>query len=323
MRALPILVCALVLAGPAAAETVQELQAQLDAQVRINELLKQRIRTLEGEAQAVAVAAPPAIAAPAPARAADDPDEARALERALVREGIAVLPPGSYEIAPGIGWTHSASGSDTYSASLDGRMGLQGGWMIGAGIPFLKRDTSLGGNSGPGDVSVSVWKEIWAQDGTRPSLVANLRYRAPTGKDFTETDIPLGSGFHRLRGGLSMSKSIDPVAFYGGLSYTRTFARTVYGRTDLRYGDALGGNVGTSLAVTPEISLSTGVGVSFNQELEVDGVKVPGSDSTVASVNLGAGILLNKDLFLNISGVFGVTDESPDFGLGVSLPMRF
>lgn len=322
MRTLPILACAIALAGPAAAQSVEELQAQLDAQVRINELLKQRIRTLESEAQAVAVAAPLAIAEPAPARAADDPEEDRALERALVREGIAVLPPGSYEIAPSIGWSHPASDYDTYSASLDGRLGLSGGWMIGAGIPFLNRDTPFGGNSGVGDASVAVWKEIWAQDGTWPSLVANLRYTAPTGEDFTETDVSLGGGFHRLRGSLSMSKSIDPVAFFGGLSYTHTFEHTVEG-ADLRYGGALGANVGASLAVTPEISLSTGVSVSFNQELEVDGVKVPGSDTTVASVNLGAGILLTKDLFLNISGAFGVTDETPDFSLGVSLPMRF
>lgn len=322
MKALPVLACALALSGPVAAQSVEELQAQLDAQIRINELLKQRIRTLESEAQVVAVAALPAITASAPARAADDPEEDRALERALVREGIAVLPPGSYEIAPSIGWSHSASDFDTYSASVDGRMGLQGGWMIGAGIPLLSRNTPSGSNSGPGDASFAVWKEIWAQDGTWPSLVANLRYTVPTGEDFTETDIPLGSGFHRLRGGLSMSKSIDPIAFYGGLFYTHTFERNVDG-SDLRYGAAYGANVGASLAVTPEISLSTGVSVSFNEERESNGVKIPGSDSTVASVNLGAGILLNKDLFLNISGAFGVTDESPDFSVGVSLPMRF
>ena len=322
MRALPVLACALALAGPAAAQSVEELKAQLDAQIQINELLKQRIRTLEGEAKAVEVAAPLTAPQPAPTRYAEDPEETRALERALVREGIAVIPPGRYEIAPSIGWSHPASDFDTYSASVDGRLGLEGGWMIGAGIPLLYRDTPFGSNSGLGDASFAVWKEIWAQDGTRPSLVANLRYVAPTGEDFTEADVSLGNGFHRLRGGLSMSKSIDPIAFYGGLSYTHTFERTVEG-SELQRGAAYGASIGASLAVTPEISLSTGVSVSFNEERETNGVKIPGSDSTSASVNLGAGILLNKDLFLNISGAFGVTDESPDFSLGVSLPFRF
>ena len=185
MRTLPILACALVLAGPAAAQSVEELKAQLEAQIQITELLKQRIQTLESETRAAEITAPLSIPEAAPTRVADDPEESRALERALVRQGIAVLPPGKYEITPSIGWSHPASDFDTYSASLGGRLGLQGGWMIGAGIPLLKRDTPFGGNSGPGDASFRVWKEIWAKDGTRPSLVANLGYTAPTGEDFT------------------------------------------------------------------------------------------------------------------------------------------
>ena len=50
MKAIVLFACALVMASPAAAQTVEELKAQLEAQVQINELLKQRIRMLEAEA---------------------------------------------------------------------------------------------------------------------------------------------------------------------------------------------------------------------------------------------------------------------------------
>jgi hypothetical protein len=40
-------------------------------------------------------------------------------------------------------------------------------------------------------------------------------------------------------------------------------------------------------------------------------------------VELGAGVVLSKDVFLNFTGAFGITDDSPDVTLGVSLPVRF
>jgi hypothetical protein len=40
-------------------------------------------------------------------------------------------------------------------------------------------------------------------------------------------------------------------------------------------------------------------------------------------VELTAGILLTRDVFLNFTGAFGITDDSPDASLGMSLPIRF
>ena len=66
MKAIVLLACALAIATPAAAQTVEELQAQLEAQTRINELLKQRIRTLEVK---VAAQESDTVVAPGPGRA--------------------------------------------------------------------------------------------------------------------------------------------------------------------------------------------------------------------------------------------------------------
>ena len=132
----------------------------------------------------------------------------------------------------------------------------------------------------------------------------------------------LGGGVHRLPGRISATKSIDPIAFYGGLSYSHSFEEN-FGGDDLQPGGVIGVNAGASLAVTPEISLSAGMDLSFVSETKINGAEIPDSSATVGSLQFGAGVLINKDLFLSFSGGVGITDDSPDFTLGVSLPFRF
>lgn len=328
MRAAPALAAALLVAAPAAAQTVEELQAELAAQKRINELLKQRIETLEADLAGREIPPPAGAAAPAPERAADDPEAGRALERALVRRGTAVLPPYTVEVTPSLSWSHSgrdstASTRDSYAAGLDARMGLPGGWMVGASAPLLHRDIDgVGDNTGFGDVSATVWKSLLVEDGTWPSLVGSLRYSAPTGEDFVEDRVPLGSGFHRLTGRLAAVKTVDPIAFFGDLSYTHHLAEEISG-VDVDRSGVLGFGAGANLAVTPEITASAGIDFAFEQEVEINGSEIGGSATTIGQVELGVGVLLARDVFLTFSGAFGVTDDSPDVTLGMSLPVRF
>jgi hypothetical protein len=242
----------LLTALPAGAETIDELRAQLAAQKRINELLKQRIRTLEADPAAHgAPKPPPPVAAQ---ETPQDEEEDRALERALERRGAAVLRPGVVEVTPSFSWTHSGkeanrSSDDIYTAAVDGRVGLPGGWMIGAKAPFLLRSRAgFDDNLGVGDVSAQIWKQIMVQDGTLPSLVGSLRYTAPTGEDFSEASVPLGSGFHRLSSQLSAVKSIAPIAYWGNASYTHNFTRSFDG-VEIDRSGTFGFEAGATLAV--------------------------------------------------------------------------
>jgi hypothetical protein len=333
MKVLVPLICALAISTPLGAQTVEELQAQLAAQEQISELLRERIRILEAEAASRAAGSetaplPAARPADAPGRAADDPEEDRALERALVRRGNVVL--GAYvaEITPSAFWSHSGSdvaGStdDLIGAALDARVGLPGGWMIGGRAPLLYRSVDgSGDNTGIGDISAAVWKEITGQDGAWPSLVGSLRYTAPTGEDFSDTSVPLGSGFHRVAGRLSAVKMVDPIAFFGDISYSHNFTRSFDGVEVDRSG-VFGVGAGATLAVTPDISASAGLSFAFEGAADIDGSKVSGSGTTVGLVDLGLGIVLSKGVFLNFTGAFGITDDSPDVTLGISLPVRF
>ena len=326
--------CILIAAVPAHAQTVEELRQQLEAQKQINELLKQRIRTLEkqvsdkGDDSAVkSLSAPRAESQPVPDKAAGDPEESRALERALVRKGLSILRSGTWELTPGFVWGHSGSDaihsrSEDYVATLDARVGLPWDTMLGIGIPYyIESDRDLGENSGFGDLSLGVWKQFLAQGDSHPSLVGSLSYLAPTGED-TDSPVPLGSDFHRLRVNLNASKSIDPLVLYGDLFYSYAFSEKIDG-IRMQPGSYIGARVGASLAVTPEITSSIGLNFSFLNELEVDGMEINGTKQTVGVLELGMGFLISKRYFLSLSAEIGITDDAPDVLLGISLPTRF
>jgi hypothetical protein len=313
---------------PAGAETIDELKAQLEAQKQINALQRQRIETLEAGLAGREIAPPARAEVAAPEIAADDPEADRALERALQRRGIAVLAPYITDAAPSLFWSHTGSDAsistdDIYVAGLDARIGLPGGWMLGAGVPILYRDIDdIGNNKGVGDVSATVWKSLFTQQAGRPSLVGSLRYAAPTGDDIGDDNVPLGTGFHRATARFSTVKTVDPIAFFGDLFYTHYIDDTVSG-VDVDRSDTIGFGLGANLAVTPDVSLGAGLDFAFEDEVELNGTDVRGSSRTLGQVELTAGILLSRNVFLNLTGAFGITDDSPDVTLGISLPIRF
>jgi Putative MetA-pathway of phenol degradation len=319
---------------PGYAQTDQELKQQLEAQKNINELLKQRIRTLEqklmdagSNSELLVNSNPATIPEPAPEKMAGDPEDNRALERALVREGLSVLPPGIGELATGMYWWHDGSDafrsqSDDYIATLDARIGLPGGFMFGAGIPYIiSAERDEGSNNGFGDASMRFWKQFQAQSDSKPSFIGSIGYRAPTAENSNDS-IPLGSEFHRINVYLSSSKSIDPVILSGGLSYDHSFSEKI-NDTKFQPGDSYGLRGSGSLAITPEISGSLGLSVSFIDELELNGNKTDGTEQTVGFLELGTGFLLGNGSFIFLTSNIGITKDAPDFSLGISLPFRF
>lgn len=306
-------------ANPEVEQTKKDLEKKIEAQKEINKALKDRIRALEKK-----TAAKPA---PPPALPAGEEGD-RALKRALIRRGLAVLQPTAIELTPSLGWTHNGteaihSTDNLYTAAIDGRAGLQDGWMIGGTAPYQFRSTTFAGdNAGIGDVSAHVWKQLLPPGEMLPSLIGNVTYTAPTGENFSEASVPLGSGVHRVTGQLSAVKTIAPVAYWGSVSYTHNFTRSFNGVEYDRSG-TYGFQAGATLAVTPKISFGTGVRFAFEGKTKRNGAKIPGSGFTSGVVQVETGVALSRDVFLLFTGAFGVTNDAPDVSLGVSLPIRF
>lgn len=313
----------------------QELDGEVQVLKEMNELLKERIRALEAQlekAGGVDLAASASVPAPEeqngakPELQAEDPETERALERALVRRGLAVMPPKVWELSPSFNWSHTGTNEirtrrDSYVASLDARVGLPMGFMVGAGLPYIiKTDTIVGDNSGFSDVDFTVWKQFLAPSDNMPTIVGSLNYSAPTGED-PDSRIPIGSDFHSLRARLSVSKSLDPMSFSGGVFYGYTFEEELEGRR-IQPGDQIGISGSASLAITPGITGSLGLSLSQGNKFKVDGEK-RGTERTFGSLSLSAGFTLSRRTFLSIYSSFGVTDDSNDLSVGFAIPVRF
>jgi len=314
--------------APAAAETVEELQNRLAAQEQMNLVLMQRIETLEAELEGRRPPAPPSFA-DIPESEPEADSGMDALDRTFVRRGVAVLPEGRIELAPALLWSHTDSsavspGEELFGVGMDARIGLGAGWMAGASVPVFHRSIGdkIGHASGIGDVSASLWKSLMVQDESRPSLVASLRYTTPTGSIASVGGVPLGSGLHQLTAGLSSVKTIAPIALTGGLRYTKVLGDR-FRSVDVNRSDIFGAAIGANLAVTPDISVSTGFDVAFGGGQRLNGIRIDGSGRAQALLEIGVGAVLGRNVLLTFGSAIGIAGDSPDLTLSLSLPVRF
>lgn len=330
-----------------------KVHAQTDPRDALIEDLRQRIDALEkrvNEPPPPPPAPPQAAPAKPPAQESAEKDESsRALERALVREGGLVLPTGTFEVEPRLQYTYRGSDAlgivsiggvaqvaeqdlkrNEVEASVGIRVGLPWSSQVELRLPYawLHQNRAIGGTqsesertSGAGDVELGFDKQLRTERGSRPSLLASLNWKTATGRDELARLSP-GSGFHQLQAALTAVKRQDPLVFFGSLSYTVALERTRDGNK-VDPGDALGLKAGALLAASPETSLRAGFELSRFGRTKISDIDAPGSDATVAMLELGFASLISRRTLFDLQLGIGLTPDAPDFRLRVSLPIRF
>jgi hypothetical protein len=290
-----------------------------------------------------------ASGAPDPAPAYTGADADRALERTLVQAGALLLPGGAIEITPQFGFVRQVNSAPTfifeddatligtaeqrrnqYIAGLSLRMGLPLDSQIEISLPYQFVDRSLvtkvgfgpigatsQSRSAFGDVSVALAHTLLRERGWLPDLVGRLRWNTGSGK-FEDDGVALGGGFASLGGSLTAIKRQDPLVFVGSVSYDSFFAEQA-----IDPGDVVGVSLGTLLAASPETSLRFTFDQQFHSPFRFGGMPVDGSSRTVAFLTTGASSLLHRGVLLDIAARFGLTEDSPDYALVISLPVRF
>ncbi len=293
-------------------------------------------------------AVPGAPEAPPGRPAVASPD--RALERVLVREGTLLLGAGEVEVEPGLAYTRREEGApvfvgsggtrffigedevrrDELTASLALRAGLPLDAQLELALPYRRVDqstaTELGGGTvrevereghGLGDLVVGLSKTLARQEGWRPDLVGRLSWDTRAG-EARDDGVPLGGGFDELGLAVSALSRQDPLAFFGAVSYETTLERD---RVDP--GDEVGLRLGAALAVSPETSLRFSLDQRFVDDVELDGERVGGSDRRLATLSLEAATIVARGVLLDVGVDVGLTDDTPDYTVRVSLPIRF
>jgi hypothetical protein len=319
---------------------IQDLQRRVDA---LERLLKER------DAPAARVAPGPSSSTPSPAATAEDEETARALERTLTREGGLVLPPGKFELEPRVEYTYRGTdalaivgaGSQaqvanqvTHRNRLESSVGLRAGvapetqFDIRVPYAFVRDRRAVSGtlresgdDTGLGDVEVGITRQLQPEQRGRPAVLASLNWKLPTG-DFRLGQASAGSGFHSVQGALTAVKRQDPLVFFGTASYTATLKHT-HQAVRLDPGNALGMRAGVILAASPQTALRGAFEVSRAGMTRTNGLKVPGTDTTAASLQLGIATVISPRALFDLQLGIGVTRDAPDFRITAAVPIRF
>lgn len=147
----------------------------------------------------------------------------------------------------------------------------------------------------------------------------------------TMNEVSSGKGYYSLGGGVSMSKVVDPVVLFGSVGYTHAFDATDLQQVrvsrileEVQTGDSLSFSFGLAYSLSYEVSLSASYQQSYNFEttfLFSNDERATSEDSTSSVVNMSLGLRTAKNRIVNFSFGYGLTEDSPDVLLGMSIPV--
>ena len=190
---------------------------------------------------------------------------------------------------------------------------------------------------GLGDISAGVYRQLTTEHGHMPDMLANVRFKSTTGKDsfsLTSSEVALGTGFNALQGNLTVAKSSDPVVFFGNLSYTANLAanHTVSANDPTNPdaktighftpGGAVGFQLGSILALNPEVSMTVGWDQRFTRSTQLNGVDIPASYLVEGTLRLGTSYMYAPGKIVDLSFGVGLTPDTPNLQFSVGVPLR-
>jgi hypothetical protein len=170
-----------------------------------------------------------------------------------------------------------------------------------------------------------------------PTITASGTMRLPTGRSPYRTDatknLATGSGTTAFTGGLNISKVIDPVALFGNANFTYSLEASHLAQyrsgkilTAVKPGPSFGYGVGFAYSLSYDISVNFALqhSISWASSLRFDdGTKFRTSLQNSAVMNYGMGVRLSPTMTVNVTLGVGLTSDSPDFSLGVNMPLNF
>jgi hypothetical protein len=256
---------------------------------------------------------------------------------------------------------------NTFTAALRGAYGVTNRFEVEARVPYLYRSDSAvgreyleggsfesavfnGSGSDIGDVELTARYQFNEGGLDKPYFVGSFRFKTRTGRDpyegvFTrtlpgfrgepiQTELPTGTGFYGLQGGLTVLYPSDPVVLFGGLNYLYSIPRD---NVTLRFEDGssenlgrvapggiIGFNLGVGLGLNEKMSLSLGYDQNSVEPTKINGQTPPDAVRLqLGTMLVGLSYRLTPTGNLNFTLGVGVTRDAPDVTLSLRYPMSF
>jgi len=202
---------------------------------------------------------------------------------------------------------------------------------------YSENPTFSGLSHSIGDIGLGARFQPFEVRRGQPSMTVNGTLRLPTGKSPFKVDaaqdLATGSGVAQLSGGIAINHIVDPVALFGSVNLTYSTAakdlnqvRGTRVLTRVEPGMALGFGVGFAYALSYGITTSVAIQESIARGTKLffrDGSVSKTKTQTSGVLNLGLGYRISPKTTINFTAGIGLTDDSPDFTLGMSMPLSF
>lgn len=194
-----------------------------------------------------------------------------------------------------------------------------------------------------GDMNVGVRIQPMANSRSAPNMTVSASVGLPTGRSpyaGIDSNASTGSGTYSGTVGLNLSKVIDPVALFGSANVTLSLParnleqrvpnttkmlREVYPGQTFSFGAgfsyALSYNITTTLSFQQSITGGTRLVYEDTDTGEMSDRKTASSNSGM--LNFGLGVRVSPITTMNFSVGLGLTSDSPDFSLGMNMPLNF
>ena len=203
-------------------------------------------------------------------------------------------------------------------------------------VPFLaKYDTERDLSTySLGDISAGFRWQPWSSVRGRPVTTLFATLGLPTGDSpydvRLDNGLATGSGYYSLGVGANLSYVIDPVVLFGSLGYTynlpiRDADQVRGGRLleEVDPGSSLSLSMGFAYALSYDVSLATSFQMAHNlaPKFKFSDVTLEGNEQTSAVMNFSLGLRTAPNTIVNVNAGFGMTEDSPDVLLGISMPL--
>ncbi|HJV82990.1 transporter [Noviherbaspirillum sp.] len=228
--------------------------------------------------------------------------------------------------------------TNTLSLDYGLRDNLTGSFSLPLVSKYSESPTSSGLSHSLGDIGIGARFQPWEAHRGKPSTTFTANLRLPTGRSPFKVDpnqsLATGSGVATLTGGLNVNHIVDPVALFGSfnVSYS-TAAKHLSQRRDgnlvlnrVDPGASIGFGLGFAYALSYGISTSVSIQetISRGTKLHFDNGSVYRTKTQTAGVlSLGLGYRVSPKTTLNFTAGIGLTADSPNFSLGMSMPLSF
>jgi hypothetical protein len=236
--------------------------------------------------------------------------------------------------------------SHTITNSFSADYGLLDNLTVSGTLPFVSKFTQsneFGGvANGIGDISLGARYQPFYQTPGGPTFTFTSGLGLPTGRSPFKTvsgaNLSTGAGYATGTIGVNASQVLDPVALFGSINLTAspgvTHLRQIHADgsilTAVKPGKSIGWGAGFTYALSYNVSTSvsfqetvtTASTITFLNPSNVSTSKQT-TQQTAAILNFGLGLRLSPKTTVNLSAGIGLTTDSPDFSLGLDVPLTF